>query len=457
MNNENDSISKANDQDNTNSINKQIDKKLYQSINSNLNFLLPQYGVGDFITERALWQKGVHNFTGEPGWFYFKIFFDFQDPKGLFGGIMTDDTPDTCALRYLFTVRNYYKSLNIQDRMLALARFTYTLSYISAICPWFFIGINGANKLGELNLRELGKRKSIDLICNGESVDMRLNNLLDMYRYACYDDIYFREIIPENLRKFNMSIVIMNAPIKYFQTAMMTSAKTSKIGQIGHNGDTILNKAISGINKISGLLAGSSANTFNYKTVNGDNNNISNMLSFQMYTLKNCEIDPVSFGSYVPSSMNNTLFFKQGAGAIKIKFDRCYKHTFNEWSQMFYGTTGIEYDKSVGKLIENHQNGLLGSGITNVKKYMTLQNNNDERLSAIQKSIYNSFFDKDADIYKGLIDFSEVVIQDSLINVKDPNFMGNINENYDQTNLEDRWNKTKEKVNYFFKNPLDIF
>ena len=430
----------------------QKQSEFYDKYNvSELDFILPQYGVADFINERALWQKGIHNVNGEPGWFYFKIFFNFKDTKGLFGGIMNDIIPTTSALRYLYGIRNYYKSSKIEDRMLALARFTHTLSYINSVSPWFFMGINNANKLNELNFNELTKEKSIDILCNGDAIDMRLNTLLDMYKYACYDEINQKEIIPENLRKFDMSIIIMNAPIKYFQTAMMVSANSSKIGQFGHNGSTLLNKAISGINKISGLLGGSSVTTFDYKTVNGKGNNIGNMLSFQMYSLKNCEIDPISFEGYLPSGLSNAQFFKHGNGAIKIKYDRCFKHTFNEWAQMFYGSTGIHYDKEVKQLTGNKAN-LISLGISNPNKYLNndSSNLNEERIGAIQNSIYNIFFDKDTEAYKGLIDFSEAVIQDSLINVNDPEYMGNIAENYDENNYEDLWNKTKEKVGKFF-------
>ena len=416
-----------------------------------LDFILPQYGVADFINERALWQKGVHNVSGEPGWFYFKIFFNFNDSKGLFGGIMNDIIPTTSAIRYLYSIRNFYKSSKIKDRILALARFTHTLSYINSISPWFFNAINGANKLNEVNFNELTKEKSIDIICNGDAVDMRLSTLLDMYRYACYDEINQKEIIPENLRKYDMSIDVMSAPIKYFQTAIMTAANNSKLMQVGHNGSTVLNKVISGINSVSSLLSGSSTNSFGYKSLNGTNNNIDNMLSFQMYTLKNCEIDPVSFEGYIPSGMNNSQFFKQGGGTIKIKYDRCYKHTFNEWIQMFYGSTGIYYDKEVKKLTENHEN-LVKSSLQNSEDQYSMpnvRNTNDARIAAIQNSIYNTLFNKDADAYKGLIDFSEAVIQDSLINVNDPTYMGNISETYDENNAEDLWNKTKEKVGKF--------
>ena len=96
------------------------DEKGYQdkvNMDNTLDFLLPQYGVQDFINERANWQKGVHNLTGEPGWFYFKLFFNFHDTKGLFGGIMDNIIPNTCAMRYLYGIRNFYKYDKIYDRI----------------------------------------------------------------------------------------------------------------------------------------------------------------------------------------------------------------------------------------------------------------------------------------------------------------------------------------------------
>ena len=41
----------------------------------NLNFFLPNYGVEEYLLDRASWQKQLNTITGEPGWFYFKIFF----------------------------------------------------------------------------------------------------------------------------------------------------------------------------------------------------------------------------------------------------------------------------------------------------------------------------------------------------------------------------------------------
>lgn len=442
-------LNKANSKDLTEST-----VKSNTSIDGDLRFQIPQYGVQDFINERALWQKGVHNLTGEPGWFYFKVFFHFSEPRGLFGGIMDNTIPNTSAIRYLFGIRDFYTYDKLYDRILALCRFTYTLSYINSVSPWFFIGINNLNQLNALQSLDMSKEHSIDLVCNGESIDMRLNTLLDMYKYACYDDMNMKEILPENLRKFDMSIIIMNVPIKYFQTGMMTSGQDSTMSQIGKNGDTALNKAISGMNKFTNFMNGSDTKTFNYKSIMGRNNSLEDSLSFQLYTLKNCEIDPVSFSNYLPSSMNNSAFSKLGNTAIKIKYDRVYKHTFNEWQQMMTGSTGIYYDGTIDKYINaSNLTSALQSKSTKYKNDNIL-NAQQNRIKAIKDSIYNRFFNKDTDAYKALIDFSETVIEDSLINTDDPTFLGNIGINYDANDYDDMWLKTRDNVNKFFTKPF---
>ena len=423
-------------------------------IDSNLDFTLPQYGVQDFINERALWQKGTYNLLGEPGWFYFKIFFKFNDFKGLFGGILDNKLPKTSALRYLAGIRNYYRNDKIYDRMLALARFTYTLSYINSQSPWFFNGISGLNKLNSVEMSEFTKEKSIDIICNSEAIDMRLNTLLDMYRKACYDEINQKEIIPENLRKFDMSIIIMNIPIKYLQTAIILSGKNNALSHFTNN--KTINSAIDKINNFTGFISGNTdITTFDYKSINGDYGNPLNRLSFQMYTLRNCEINIESFNNYLPSTVNNSEFFKLGGGAIKINYDRCFKHTFNEWNQMMYGTDSFIYDHPDNYINQNNLTQLIKSG---EYKYSDINlvnaiNDQNKRINGIKNSIYNSFFNKDATAYKSLIDFSEAVIKDSMINTHNTAFLGNIyddTQQVDRNNWADMWNKTKNKISNFF-------
>lgn len=427
-----------------------------------LDFLLPNYGIQDFINDRAIWQKGTHNMFGEPAWYYFKVFFNFYNDHGLFSGIFDNIIYPTSAIRYLYGIREFYEPELIYHRMLALAKFSMTLSYINSVCPWFFIGLNGINKLNAFDLRNPDQEKSIELICNGDSVDMRLNTLLDMYKMACFDEINQKEIIPENLRKFDMSILLMQIPIKYFQTGIIVSGQNSKLGQLGSNGSTILNRTISGVNKVTSFITGSNTKYFDYKRIGQyddepeTNDKISNMMSFQMYTLKNCEIDPVSFEGYMPSTMNNSQFFKIGTGAIKINYDRCYKHTYNEWNKMMYGSDGFEVDGTgYADELRIPEGSLLKKAISDQGIKDIINKNmgrmQDSRINAIQRSIYNTFFNKDTEAYKALIDFSESVINDSMINVTDKHFLGNIGTNYNANDYKDVWKRAKKNISNFIK------
>lgn len=423
-------------------------------VDENLDFILPQYGVQDFINERALWQKGTYNLLGEPGWFYFKIFFKFNDFKGLFGGILDNKLPKTSALRYLAGIRDHYRNDKIYDRMLALARFTFTLSYINSQSPWFFSGLSGVNMLNAVEMSEFTKEKNIDIICNNDAIDMRLNTLLDMYRKACYDEINQKEIIPENLRKFDMSIVFMNIPIRYLQTAIILSGKNNALSHFTN--DKNINKAIDKINNVTSFLTGNTdITTFDYKTIQGGGSGGAspvNRLSFQMYTLRNCEINLETFKNYLPSSASNTEFFKLGGGAIKINYDRCFKHTFNEWNQMMYGTDSFIYDQSDNYINPNNLTSLIDHSRYSDINLVNAVNDQNRRINGIKNSIYNSFFNKDATAYKSLIDFSETIIKDSMINSKNDAFLGNIYdiENTDRNDWSATWKRTKDKIKNFF-------
>lgn len=99
-----------------------------------LNFQTPDWSYADFINERAIFQKSLQNPVGEQGWFYFKIFFNFDTQYGLFGGLLNDPDPmmaTNSAYKYLRACEalgQYYKT---NDRQVALMKFAKILSYIS--------------------------------------------------------------------------------------------------------------------------------------------------------------------------------------------------------------------------------------------------------------------------------------------------------------------------------------
>jgi hypothetical protein len=60
---------------------------------------------------------------------------------------------------------------------------------------------------------KLEDRKSIVIKCLPDAYDNRIGTLLDLYRSICYSYTNKKEIVPANLRKFDMGIYIFNTPM----------------------------------------------------------------------------------------------------------------------------------------------------------------------------------------------------------------------------------------------------
>lgn len=279
---------------------------------------LPNWGYDVFINERTSFQKGLAGPLGDPGFFYFKIFFNFDTNYGLFGNILNNDALEVnpywnsinTAITYLYMCHKNYKQERIADRMDTLVKFTKILSFINSQSPWFFKGINGLDKANVPVLNEFNKERSIEIECLEDAIDMRLTTLMDLYKHSVYDDYHNKEIVPENLRKFDMSVLLFAVPLKYLHTAFGDPNQKPR---------------------------------FKYKGFTS--NDYENMPSFKLYTFMNCEFDLESIGAMIPSSMTNDNPFQLGKNKIKINYDRVVTHTLNEFNKILFGTTGIYFDR----------------------------------------------------------------------------------------------------------------
>lgn len=345
--------------------------KVVKTTNDDIHkFSVPDWGYADFINERAVFQKGLYSPFGDPGWFYFKIFFNFNTQYGLFGGIMNDESvwnSQNSAGKYLEMCNSSgrYTFSNLPDRIKTLHKFTNILSYINSNAPWFFKSVKNLNEAGKPYINDFSKEKSIEIECNCDAIDMRLSTILDMYRYVCYDNINNREIIPENLRKFDMSIIIFNTPIKYHNSAIATE---------------------SGYHK--------------HKTLNPENGDYSNVMSYKMFTFHNCEFSVDSIGSAVPGSISNEQPFKLGENSIKILYDRVYVHNSNEYFRYVFGDDGVYYDFNDPELNSYYED------------------KQSERYKAMQNLLENSYkFNGTGNStnFKPLVDFSEGLMTHNLI------------------------------------------
>lgn len=270
----------------------------------NISVYLPDWGYSDFMQERLNWQKGLHDIGGEPGWFYFRVFFHFNTASGLFGGQL--GTPNrTCAKSYFTLWEKHYPALNLANRASALNTFCNMLNNISNKTPWFFQSVSGMDKARVQNLEEPFKDNTLEIKCMEESVDMRLTNLFEYYNYACFDYVNLREILPENLRKFDMSVVVFGVPLRYLDTHA----------------------------KINGA-------EYSSRTMRGPGNG----MTMAMYTFKDCEFDTESMSEPNIADMSNAHAFQNNNVSIKIKYKRVFNYKANGFSGAAISSFGMISD-----------------------------------------------------------------------------------------------------------------
>lgn len=372
----------------------------YQVINDEysdiLKFEIPDWGYDDFINERALWQKQISSVLDEPGYFYFKVFFKFNTQHGLFGGLLNDKSFSwavNSAAKYLYISHKLYRQERPFDRIVALFKFASLLSYINSAAPWFFRGVRGLNTCSTMHINEFSKEKTIELDLAPEAVDMRLTTLMSLYKFACYDDINCKEIIPENLRKFDMSIMVFAAPIRRIHSAFHSK-----------DGDEY------------------------YKSLSPLSRGFDNTMSFKMYTFKNCEFDMDSLAGIIPGQMQNAAPFQMGTNSIKIKYDRVYEHNMNEFYEMMFGSNGIYYNEyavyqqSFDTLAKRH-------GYSQRINASNKMSNQAKRIDIISKShATQNRFSRGGDNtnYKYLIDATEGIIHSKLIGISQYYALGNL-------------------------------
>lgn len=414
-------------------------------------FELPDWGVEDYINDRTKWVKGVRSIGDEPGWFYFKVFFKFNTNYGLFGSCLKTNKrtliSSNTALRYLNEFTGsvsgtpLYNQEQIPMRINALIKFTQGLSKINSQYPWMIKGINGLEQVMNAYTQGFGEEKSFELVFNTETTDMRLITLLNLYKYACYDDMNCKEIIPENLRKFDMMVVFYHVPVKYFQTAIMVSPKKNlSTGIMGALGGKWA-KAEDIINKTFNFLTTKST-YYKYKRMSPDNGDFSNLMSFQMFTFQNCEFDVSSFNKYFEGAeIKNDQSFQFSETAIKIKYDRVFFHNMNEWNSMLFGSDGFWYDTS---FIDKDNKMVLTGGKDNA--FVDNFANRIQSLKQAREGAY--FYDKNAEQYKSLIEYSESLITDGLMSMEMKDYYSFIDGNI--------YGKYGSKQSDYFKDKMSV-
>ena len=341
---------------------------------------VPAWGYKDFINERVSFQKGLDSIATQPAWLYFKLFFKFDSSYGLLGGIMRSSdgnkfAANNTAIQYL--TRNWYKlNDNMGARRKSLVKFVRSLSYISSYAPWFFKSVKDVNNALNMNLNNLTAEKSIEIECSEEATDLRLLTLMDFYKYAAYAAINQKELLPENLRKFDLDIVVFQSPIRYLQT----STRDLK-------GRTTL-----------------------YKNLNAAN--MTDRMSFKLFSFQGCEIDYSTLNTMLPQTFSNQAPF-QSSPTFKIKYDRVYQHNQNEFAKVLFGDSGFLWS----------QNEATSPETINAES----DDHENKRHKMMQYAIDNKYYYNPASqTYKTLVDASESTISAAMMLIDGSAGLGNL-------------------------------
>lgn len=221
--------------------------------------------------------------------------------------------------------------------------------YINKNSPYYFQSISGLDQLLKADIKNIHKGASkpqrmgtltIDCL---ESIDMRIFALSELYRKAIYDYTYHRSMLPENLRKFRMWLVvteIRNIQLSYGLADVLNPFSIPSVAKVANSLDTF-NSQTGLLDKISGDNQ-KSTNTEDYPPNNPEFGGTELGPYAFIYQFDQCEFDfDDSYPSY--GTIDN-----KGSGPVTNKFKihvgrvKDYKIQFNELSDILQKNGNIK-------------------------------------------------------------------------------------------------------------------
>ena len=185
----------------------------------------------------------------EPTFLTFELDFKFEDTSSIVQDTRLSESP-------LFIERSggiveFLKNRGHADKAHGMKVFKNILSYLTFDAPWYFQSISGLGAMwkGATDIESGWKGKSaIITVDTLEAVDLRINELADIYRNAVYDKIHMRERVPDNLRWFSMDIYVAEVRNLRYRipgvgqnTANLLGINTGILGNIVGGGNILSN------------------------------------------------------------------------------------------------------------------------------------------------------------------------------------------------------------------------
>jgi len=145
--------------------------------------------------------------------FSLEFIFDpiFLDSIGMYNSPLLMGNGDSNAEYADASAEMFLKARNLQPQYQRLKQFKQLLYNVSTKMPWYFQTIRGLEKLWE-NASKMSEgqkaREAVLVITTLESIDLKIAYLAELYRKAVYDGVYMREILPDNMRWFQLDLYV---------------------------------------------------------------------------------------------------------------------------------------------------------------------------------------------------------------------------------------------------------
>lgn len=155
-------------------------------------------GINDSAITTAFYSQ-MYDYMPEP---FLNDFFT-RDEKGAM-------TPTDTSVGILYSTENYLDfNLGDHGRAMLLHTFKRVLKDIQENFPYYFTSLSGIDTLTSINPEEGVRVKEgvITLECM-EGLDLKITQLLQLYRKIVWDDVYQRWALPDMMRYFGMRIYV---------------------------------------------------------------------------------------------------------------------------------------------------------------------------------------------------------------------------------------------------------
>lgn len=175
------------------------------------------------------------NIYDTPSHKFFKIFFYFGDEEDVLNNngystsgllhptwkIYNENGGNDLGFDYrVFNSAWSYLKLNDEnERAEKLERFVTLLSNINCNSPWYFTSLSGLDtalerKVANEGNLDVNEPRTLSITCLPDAFDNRIGTLLELYRDITWSWYNKKEVLPANLRKFDMAVYIFESPVE---------------------------------------------------------------------------------------------------------------------------------------------------------------------------------------------------------------------------------------------------